>query len=614
MEPDATGIASGLEEFEGDGFQQPTAMLDKAELLGELAELNEGVPDTRAAIEAEAPPKGFRLIIVAGPDIGLEWSFKVPEITIGRGTENPVDFSDIAVSRQHARISQNGGFFYLADLGSNNGTLLNGDKIEKTEQLSSGDEVVVGARTLRFVELDEAPSTAAAHPVGAPAAEPIVGSPSEIAQALQDGGEEPGAHASEVDVGVVPDADGPAEGEGGAAKGEGEEEEEKPRSALRPVLVTLFVLAAIGGLVFAGVSTYRNIMGRKEAARLLMAKREFLQGIELVKTMRFPDALMLFEHVLHIRPEYMRAKEYKAHCEREIQNGKLLEAAKKLADQGKPEEAIAWIKDLDPDSAYWPEAERLRKLWARALAEKRLAEARARYASGDADSAMDLVMSALREDGSLSGAQDLRDQIDDMRRPQDPKEPKPRSRIPVELLGAVELYRADRIPAAIDAAEAAGGPRAPMFVERMKKVKAMLAEAEIEHRAKAAADLLQFGPAALDLDRQIAEGTGKPRDRIRALYADGLYLKGLEASVDHDLGKAFSLWSEAAKIAPDHQLVHQRLEELDRQARQLYYDGFAAKDSNPEETKKAFRLILQMSKADNPFHQKAAKWLAGHGG
>ena len=73
MEPDATGIRE-LDEM--DEFHQPTAMFDKGELIGELAELQvEVAPETRAEVEVPAAPKGCRLIVVAGPDLGLEWSF-----------------------------------------------------------------------------------------------------------------------------------------------------------------------------------------------------------------------------------------------------------------------------------------------------------------------------------------------------------------------------------------------------------------------------------------------------------------------------------------------------------------------------------------------------------
>src|SRR5262245_8017604 len=93
MDPESTGAHPDAPQ----GFYQATAMLDKGELLGELAELAQ-VPDTRAAVATEQPPpKGCRLIIVAGPDIGTEWGFKNGEVVIGRDEECDLVMNDIAV-------------------------------------------------------------------------------------------------------------------------------------------------------------------------------------------------------------------------------------------------------------------------------------------------------------------------------------------------------------------------------------------------------------------------------------------------------------------------------------------------------------------------------------
>ena len=148
-----------------DGFHQPTAMFDKGQFLGELADLEESAKETRAKVEAEpVAPRGLKLIIVDGPDLGMEWAFKVPEVTLGRDEDCELMMSDIAVSRRHARVVLEGAEYVLYDLDSGNGTYLNGVKVRR-EPLSPGDEITVGERTFRFVELTEAPATAAAHPI-----------------------------------------------------------------------------------------------------------------------------------------------------------------------------------------------------------------------------------------------------------------------------------------------------------------------------------------------------------------------------------------------------------------------------------------------------------------
>ncbi len=76
--------------------------------------------------------------------------------TFGRRPENTVVLSgDLYVSGSHAQISAAGDVFILTDIGSTNGTLLNGErlKIHAPVQLSDGDEILIGGTALRFERL-----------------------------------------------------------------------------------------------------------------------------------------------------------------------------------------------------------------------------------------------------------------------------------------------------------------------------------------------------------------------------------------------------------------------------------------------------------------------------
>lgn len=610
MEPDATGIAHDIEE--ADGYHQPTAMFDKGELLGELAELEaaEAAPDTRHQVEVQEAPKGCRLIVVAGPDLGVEWAFKQPEVNIGRAAENHIDFTDIAVSRNHARISREDNVFYLADLGSDNGTFLNGVRIQR-EQLCSGDEIVIGARTLRFVELNEAPPTAAAHPILEPAPEPVVGRPSEIAAAL---GSEKKLSASQVDVGVVP----PAEpGRGTASKAKVTAAEGPPKgTALKIIGIAAGGILALALLGFLGFQLYKRLTAEKEAQKQARARVEFLQALELVKARRFGDAITLLDAVLLVRPEYVRAKEYRAHSEMEIATWRGLEDARQLVAEKRCDEALDRLEGLPPESSWKPEIEAASKVCHRVLAEARVEEARTLFEAGEIDLAFEVVQEALQEFPGLPSAVALRDRITGADRPADDgkKTPRPKAKTPPELEGAVALYLQDRLPAAIDAAEAAGGPNAVRYIERMKQMQGLLAEATAAHKQKAAADLMRLAPQALELDQNIGLGEGVIRERLREYYADALYLKGLEAFQDEDFARAYQLFGQALKVKPGHRLSETRLSEISAKAKELYYQGYVLKDTNAEETRKIFKRVTQMTRPENQFHQWASKWLAANGG
>lgn len=614
MEPDGTGIAE-IEEM--DGFHQPTALFDKGELFGELADLQaEVVPDTRAAVEVDDGPRGCRLIVVAGPDLGLEWSFKKPELTIGRAGENDIDFTDIAVSRNHARIAREGSSYYLTDLGSDNGTLLNGVRVEH-EALSSGDEIIIGARTLRFVELTEAPPTGAAHPV----VEPEVGDPvvmSEANVAALDGKK---LGQSQIDVGVL----GGEEGGPSEAQAEPSPPDVAPTEGgkKRLLVLGLGTLAVVGGLSFLGYQVYARVQAEREREIETQVRTEFLQAVEMVRARRFGDALVLLDRALEARPEHQRAKDYREHAEREVEVWNTLEAARALVSERRFDEAMDKLEPLArgdegggdrPETAWAPEIKALIKVCKKALAEAQVDEARVAFEANERELAMDLLLRALGDYPGLSSAEALRASIEASQKPVAKAAPPPTPRTPPEMERAVALYKADRVPQAIDAAEAAGGPHAVKYIERMREVTRRLDELGAAHRKKAAADVVRVAPKTLDVDASVALGEGEIRQRIKGYYADALYLKALEAFNDGDFGKSFQLLNQALRVVPGHRLSENRITELQGKARELYYQGFALKESNPAETRRLFQQIQQMTRPSNQFHQWSSKWLAGNGG
>ena len=67
-----------------------------------------------------------------------------PEIVIGRALNASIVIPDSRVSRQHVRIVQRDGGWWVEDLGTRNGTLLNGEKMAGAARLIAGDRLGIG--------------------------------------------------------------------------------------------------------------------------------------------------------------------------------------------------------------------------------------------------------------------------------------------------------------------------------------------------------------------------------------------------------------------------------------------------------------------------------------
>ena len=88
--------------------------------------------------------QSVQLVMRAGPNPGKTFSIEKSEMFIGRDIANDVLINDAEVSRRHARISIQAGNYVIEDLGSTNGTFVNGQKLAGPRVLRVGDTVMFG--------------------------------------------------------------------------------------------------------------------------------------------------------------------------------------------------------------------------------------------------------------------------------------------------------------------------------------------------------------------------------------------------------------------------------------------------------------------------------------
>jgi predicted component of type VI protein secretion system len=132
----------------------------------------------------------FRLVVRRGPQPNHVYELNKDIITVGRDITNDIVINDPEVSRHHMRFTRGAGGFTLEDLGSTNGTFINGQRLTGAKPLNNGDMIGLGETvTLAYESVGPArdQDIASAAPVSPYARQPeqAPSSPSYAAPAYQ---------------------------------------------------------------------------------------------------------------------------------------------------------------------------------------------------------------------------------------------------------------------------------------------------------------------------------------------------------------------------------------------------------------------------------------------
>jgi pSer/pThr/pTyr-binding forkhead associated (FHA) protein len=121
------------------------------------------IPDDEPYVPGQSRDGSYRLRASGVPELVVEDSeilapqtrFEIGdgETSVGRSSgSNIVLKSDDYASGRHAQLTRHGGLLYVEDLGSTNGTFVNGSKTVGATPLRHGDTVRVGSTTFRYEE------------------------------------------------------------------------------------------------------------------------------------------------------------------------------------------------------------------------------------------------------------------------------------------------------------------------------------------------------------------------------------------------------------------------------------------------------------------------------
>jgi hypothetical protein len=104
-------------------------------------------PDLRSGVQPQ-----LEVVAAMGHDPGTVFDLGNGGATLGRSANSDIEVDDAFASSAHARIFPRGDFMYIEDVGSTNGTYLNGRQLRRAEQLKMADSIRIGDTEYRYRE------------------------------------------------------------------------------------------------------------------------------------------------------------------------------------------------------------------------------------------------------------------------------------------------------------------------------------------------------------------------------------------------------------------------------------------------------------------------------
>lgn len=122
-------------------------------------------------------PQPYQLVMRTGPTPGKNYLLNKTETYIGRDPGNDIVVNDAEISRKHARVVEQGDSYIIEDLGSTNGTFVDGQRLMGPYTLRPGDLILLGENVSLAYESSEFDPDATIVSAAGPAATPPIPQP-----------------------------------------------------------------------------------------------------------------------------------------------------------------------------------------------------------------------------------------------------------------------------------------------------------------------------------------------------------------------------------------------------------------------------------------------------
>ncbi|PID38831.1 MAG: hypothetical protein CSB49_03575 [Proteobacteria bacterium] len=605
----------------GYGFPDEAPATGEDELDAEPTRIESDVPGV-GADEPEGPlPK---LVVIGGNDRGKEFTLVDGDNGIGRSLDNAVVLADIAVSRKHTLICAEGGQFVVRDLGSGNGTLLNGNKVH-THQLADGDQIELGNTLLRFVLPQGALAEAAT----------VVGHVDEMAPAPKGAPNSPvdgGRGIKTVDIKQLPDEALPP-----------------ARRQRRPLTRQQKLLVFGGGGVFLLLILMLSLkvmmkkkppLPKKKANASAEAIKHFDLGLKYFRAQQWEKARQHYLRVFAVAPGFENAKTYAKRAASEMKAQDAIKAAKDALATKDYDRARHQLSKVPSKSVYASEARKLKQRTDDEQVAKLIAAAKALKDGDDPEGALAKVKQARRIAPTNQVVKTL---YDELRSNTDPtsgkkvairtptvRQPASTRRRPyrprratsggktIRVSGsavkkALVSYRnkewREAYSALSSAAESMRGRRA----RTMKKLANAVKQVGVNYarglrtQATNPSAALNYYRKALKYDRQV------PRRPHQATLKKHVYkVARIYATTAFSGGNypgSYSAIKTAKAYGSLDSTLKRLIKRLEKKAMELFTKGYTLRTRSPKAAQRMWQTVLRMVPPGSAAYQKAYKWL-----
>jgi pSer/pThr/pTyr-binding forkhead associated (FHA) protein len=546
------------------------------------------------------PIEKARLLVVAGPRAGAEFTLTEVETSIGRGSDNTLIIPDISVSRHHVVIRREADRYLLTDLGSGNGSRVN-DLLVERHMLQSGDEIALGDTQMRFLEPG---GVAVKHRSGRFSAPPPAGA-------------------------EAPALDDDTHGHHRAGSG---------LKARAPIYLVIGVLLLV---LFGALALYRRQREQAEADAAhareegqAFAQQQFDEGVKLFKEGRWIAARDKLKVAAELAPQDGEKTQRYLRAEAEVPRAQALDQAKAALLRRDYAGAREQLREIPDDSALAEPARDLGRQ-IRAALESAVREARIKAENGDSAAARALIDAVLAAEPERADALAIRAAAGPSRRGQrgGPQAgPGParaaQSRPPPVAEAApaseaakaiVEAYLAGDIGTAEELADGASDPRSQHLARDLKSFDASYRDGLAKIQARRLGDAIRALDQADKIDRALAQGhDSRLGKEVRRALGNLHYNFAVQAMGQEEaLGVAATHLRAATAADPDNEAARKQLGDLVERARELYQRAYFEKDSEPESARKLFRVVAEALPPGDEMALKARRWadkLEGKGG